>query len=271
MLTGELAREAKFCILLSECASESEAMRIGGKAFEHLQRYVRPHVVSVAGSYPGWISRWWQPWASRPEFWSAVSGRRRYIACSNPQARPIFAFLSAKFVPTNTLQVFSFDDDYSFGVIQSGLHWVWAKVAGGKVSERIRYTTDVWRTFPWPQAPSEEQVGAVAAAGRALRRVRETLMADNGWSLRQLHQAAEVDGPHPLKDAQAQLNAAVAEAYGVPPDQDPVAFLLELNQLIAEDEDEGREVFGPGLPKHFDATDSRWFSSDCIEPPTVEN
>ncbi len=96
-------------------------------------------------------------------------------------------------------------------------------------------------------------------------------MEDNSWSLRQLHQAAEVEGPHPLKDAQAALDAAVADAYGIPPDQSPVEFLLELNKLVAEDEQQGRKVCGPGLPDHLDPKDPRWFSTDCIEPPPVES
>jgi hypothetical protein len=194
----------------------------------------------------------------------------RYIVCSNPQARPIFAFLSSAFVPTNTLQVFAFADDYSFGIIQSSLHWEWTKVKGGKVTERIRYTSEVWRTFPWPQDPTEAQVVAVADAARRLRRVRAELMDQNGWTLRALYQAAEVDGPHPLKDAQAALDAAVSDAYGMPRDQSPVEFLLELNQLVAEDEQQGRKVRGPGLPDHLDPKDPRWFSTDCIEPPPVE-
>ena len=94
-------------------------------------------------------------------------------------------------------------------------------------------------------------------------------MEDNAWSLRLLLQAAEVEGPHPLKDVQAALDAAVADAYGMPPDQSPTEFLLELNQLVAEDEEQGRKVRGPGLPDHLDPKDPRWFSPDCIEPPPV--
>jgi hypothetical protein len=104
-----------------------------------------------------------------------------------------------------------------------------------------------------------------------LRRVRAELMEQNGWTLRALYQAAEVDGPHPLKDAQAALDAAVADAYGMPPDQGPTEFLLELNQLVAEDEQQGRKVRGPGLPDHLAPKDPRWFSTDCIEPPPVES
>lgn len=92
-------------------------------------------------------------------------------------------------------------------------------------------------------------------------------MKDNGWSLRALHQAAEVPGPHPLKDAQAALDDAVRAAYTMPADQEATEFLLELNKLVAEDEVAGHQVQGPGLPRGMNAMDPRWMSDDCIEPP----
>ena len=96
-------------------------------------------------------------------------------------------------------------------------------------------------------------------------------MEANGWSLRSLYQAAEVLGPHPLKEAQAHLDETVAAAYDMPPGQDPLEFLLALNLAVAEDEAEGHAVVGPGLPPPLDLKDPRWFSEDCIEPPPLEH
>jgi hypothetical protein len=93
-------------------------------------------------------------------------------------------------------------------------------------------------------------------------------MSGNGWTLRSLYQAAEVPGSNALKDAHAALDEAVRGAYGMPADQESTEFILELNQLIAIDESEGRSVQGPGLPEGLAAGDKRWCSSDCIEPPT---
>jgi hypothetical protein len=268
MLTGVLDAGPQYVVCLGGCPTQREAAALGGAAFDYLEKRVRAHVLSVAKQYGGWESRWWQPWRPRPEYFAVASKLRRLIMCSKVQSRPIFAFTSASFVPNDTLQVFAFDDDYSFGIIQSSLHWEWTKAKGGKVTERIRYTNDVWTTFPWPQEPSEDEVAAVGAAARGLRRVRDELMKANGWSLRALHQAAEVSGPHPLKDAQAVLDGAVRAAYGMPADQDATAFLLELNKLVAEDEAEGRKVQGPGVPAGLDPRDPRWTSDDCIEPPS---
>lgn len=275
MLRGILIREPDRCIYLTGCANEQEARTRGGAAFDHLKAHVYPWLKERTetgkdtGDYATWLRRWWQPQKSREDFFAATAGKRRVIVCSNPQARPVFVFLSTEFVPTNTLQIFGFEDDYTFGVIQSSLHWAWTKAMGGKVTERIRYTNEVWRTFPWPQVPTDDAVLAVARAARELRRVRDELMGQNGWSLRAMYQAAEIEGPHPLREAQTALDAAVKTAYDAPIYQDALEFLLELNQLVAEDEAAGRKVRGPGLPDHLDPKDPRWFSTDCIEPPPL--
>ncbi len=267
MLKGSLAVNPEYVVYLGACKTQPEAAQVGGPAYAYLDKHLRPHVLSVAGQYEGWDARWWQPWRPRPEFLSVASKLNRLIMCSKVLGRPVFAFLSSTFAPNDTMQVFAFDDDYSFGIVQSSLHWEWIKAKGGKVRADKRYTNEVWTTFPWPQEPTEAEVAAIATAARNLRRARDTLMKENSWSLRALYQAAEIPGPHPLKDAQAALDEAVQRAYGMPADQEATAFLLELNQLVAEDEAEGRKVQGPGVPKGLDARDPRWTSDDCIEPP----
>jgi hypothetical protein len=271
LFTGRLEVSPNLVVDMSACETE-EAARKGGKAFEYLKAKVFPHVKKKAEEattehYRRWFETWWRPFWPRDVFFRELGDKKRLVACSIHAARPVFVFLSRHFFPTHSLQVFAFDDDYSFGILQSGFHWRWAVARGSRIKEDTRYTMEVWTTFPWPQEPSEAEVAAVAAAARNLRQVRDTLMKDNGWSLRALHQAAEVAGPHPLKDAQATLDDAVRAAYGMPADQEATEFLLELNRLVAEDEAEGRSVQGPGLPKELDSRDPRWASDDCIEPP----
>ncbi len=273
LLRSRLSVDPDYCIDLRNCSSEVEAKRVGGPAFDHLRKHVYTIIKERAESggatehYRSWLSFWWKPHWARDEFFTTVRGYARLLVCPKVSSRPAFAYISMAFVPNDTMKLFGFEDDYSFGVMQSRHHWEWTRAKGSKVTERIQYTTAVWRTFPWPQDPTEEQVAAVAAAGREVRRVRDALMQQNGWSLRQLYQAAQVVGPHPLNDAQEALDHAVAEAYGFPPHQDAVEFLLELNQTVAEDEEMGRTVRGPGLPAYLDRKDPRWMSNDCIVPP----
>ena len=273
LLRGRLQDAPEFCVDLRTATTEDAARAMGGPAFEHLKRHIYPMLKERAESgkethhYQRRLRVWWQPGEPRHNFWATIQDRARFLVCPKVSARPAFAFISTRFVPNNTMRLIAVDDDYSFGVIQSFLHWAWTRAKGGRTRADINYTTEVWETFPWPQEPSAEEVAVVAAAARHLRHVRDTLTKENGWSLRALYQAAEVSGPHPLKDAQAALDDAVRAAYGMPADLEATEFLLELNRLVAEDEAEGREVQGPGVPRGLDPRDARWTSDDCIEPP----
>jgi len=274
LLRGRLSQDPDYCIDLRNADTEAAAKKLGGAAFLYLKQELYPFIKGRADKpgeadhYSDWIKCWWKPRRGREEFFEAIKGWSRIMVSPRVASRAIFAFISTHFVATDTMKLFALNDDYSFGVMQSGQHSEWTKAKGGKVTERIRYTNEVWTTFPWPQEPSENEVNGVADAARNLRRVRDALMKDNGWSLRALYQAAEVPGPHPLKEAQSVLDEAVRAAYGMPADQEATEFLLELNQLVVEDEAEGRPVQGPGLPRGLDPHDPRWTSNDCIEPPS---
>ncbi len=105
---------------------------------------------------------------------------------------------------TTWFRSFAFDDDYSFGILQSGIHWVWFTNRCSTLTERFRYTSNtVWDSFPWPQSPSINAVGKVAAAAVQLRKVRAELATKHSKSLRELYRSMELPGEHPLKDAHA--------------------------------------------------------------------
>src|SRR6202042_583760 len=96
----------------------------------------------------------------------ALGRLTRYIACSRVTRRPIFEFVSSNIRPGDALQVFALEDDYSFGILQSDIHWQWftERCSGLKIDPR--YTSEsVYSTFPWPQTPSAAQVALVANAG----------------------------------------------------------------------------------------------------------
>jgi len=275
ILSGKIYTSPRHVIWLGDEVSEADAKTKSPAGFRHLKEHVYPTIQSRAASqkstahYKGWLKKWWGPQMGRSSFREANSDMQRMIACSKVQSRPIFFFLSNKVICNPTLWIFACDDDFSFGIMQSSVHWAWALATGSRLKSDHTYTSTIWKTFPWPQEPSIDDVVAVAIAGRELRASRRSLMEENGYSLRELHQSAEVSGPHPLKKAQAALDRAVEAAYGKPADQEATEFLLELNLCLAEDEANGETIQGPGLPKGLDPKDPRWFSTDCIEPPPL--
>ena len=148
LLSGRLAEDPEYVIDMSSCETEAEAKQ-GGAAYEYLKANVYPLVCGKANEattdhYKKWLRTWWRPFWPRLEFLVEIESLRRIIVCSIHAERPVFVFISRACFPTHSLQIFGFDDDYSFGIMQSIFHWRWALGVGSKIVERNRYTRDVW-------------------------------------------------------------------------------------------------------------------------------
>lgn len=252
-----------------------------GIAFERLKREVEPEMKAKAeeereesgserGPRQSHYQKWWKHWRGRGELIEKISSLPRYIVCGRVTKRPIFEFVSSAIRPNDALQVFSFNDDYSFGILQSTAHWEWFKARCSTLTERFRYTSDtVFDSFPWPQAPTLEQVRGVAEAAVALRGLRNEVMQRQGWSLRDLYRTLDTPGKNPLRDAQERLDAAVRAAYGMPAGADVLGFLLSLNGQLAAAEERGEAIVGPGLPLGLNPAD--FTTADAVRPLGAKN
>lgn len=214
--------------------------------------------------HANFLKRWWRLSYRRTELMDLLSTLPRYIVCGRVTKRPIFEFISPTIHPSDALSVFPFHDDYSFGILSSDAHWAWFTERCSTLTERYRYTSNtLFDSFPWPQSPKLGAVKAVAVAAQKLRQVRRELCEKHDLSLRELYRLAELPGNHPLDDAQGALDAAVRKAYGMATKTDPLKFLFELNQSLAEMEGQDKPVIGPGLPKMF-ASNESLSSDDCL-------
>jgi len=244
-------------------------------AFSLLKERVMPQVLARAEQerretgkdktrWTRMAERWWQFRDYQPGTMGSIAKLHRYIACSRVMKRGIFEFVDTNVHPDGKLVVFPFADDYTFGIIQSGVHWAWVVARGGTLETRITYTSDtVFDTFPWPQSPTRAQIEAVAKEAVALRQLRREVMAKMDWSLRDLYRTLEEPGSNPLRDAQAKLDAAVRAAYGMPKTADILAFLLDLNQTCAAKEAAGEKITPPGLPLPVE-DHAAFVTEDCI-------
>jgi restriction-modification enzyme MmeI-like protein len=224
---------------------------------------MRPH-------HKHFLDRWWKLTWDRADMLAVIRRlRNRYIVCSRVTKRPIFCFVCSEIQPGDALQAFMFDDDYSFGLLQSHTHWIWFVTKCSKLTKRFRYTPEsVFDTFPWPQTPSAAQVEAVASAGREVRRIRAEALPKMKGGLRALYRTLELPGVNPLKAAHTALDAAVLAAYGFSPKADRLAQLLALNQLVASRIEQGEPVTAPGVPKNYPEPPTL-MTADCIQPTQI--
>jgi SAM-dependent methyltransferase len=181
------------------------------------------------------LERWWMHWRGRADRIAACQSLRgRCLVCSRVTKRPIFVFIDLLIRPGDALQTFTFDDDYSFGILQSATHWLWFITKCSKLKSDFRYTPEsVFDTFPWPQSPTKKQIDAVAAAAVSVRKVRSAALQQIDGGLRALYRTLELPGKNPLKDAHAALDAAVLAAYGFDAKKDLLSQLLDLNRAVA--------------------------------------
>ena len=251
-------------------------------AFDHIKKRVLPARESAAQEeiarnktladgkkgnqhHANFLKRWWLLSYARGELISKIAAIPRYIVCGQVTKRPIFEFVSSSIRPNAALIVFPFADEYSYGILQSGLHFDWFKARCSTLKGDFRYTSDtVFDTFPWPQSPTRKQIEAVAKEAVALRKLRREVMAKMNWSLRDLYRTLETPGANRLRDAQAKLDAAVRAAYGMPKSADILAFLLALNQVCAAKEAAGEPVTPPGLPLSV-KEHPKFITEDCIQ------
>lgn len=216
--------------------------------------------------HANFLKTWWQMSYPRAELMRKLAGMNRYIVCGRVTKRPIFDFVSSKINPNDAITVFTHNDDYSFGILQSTVHWQWFTNRCSTLTERFRYTSNtVFDSFPWPQSPTLKQVEAVANAAVALRELRRELCSEHGLTLRELYRSIELPGNHPLKSATASLDKAVRAAYGMKAGENDLSFLLTLNLKLAAIEADGNAIAGPGLPAIAKGV-AGLVTSDCITP-----
>lgn len=215
-------------------------------------------------------TRWWLLGRTGEDMRAALLSKSRYIATPRVAKHRLFVWLRPTVVPDCQLVVIARDDDTTFGILHSRFHELWALrlCTWLGVGNDPRYTpTSTFETFPFPEGltpsnPASEYASApraqaIAEAARELNTLRENWLNPPdlvhrvpevvpGFPDRILpndEKAAEIlkkrtltnlynQRPAWLQHAHQRLDAAVAAAYGWPPDlsdDEILSRLLALN------------------------------------------
>ncbi len=223
--------------------------------------------------YQNALNSWWQHIYGRAHLKRSVRNLTRYVIASRTSLYPIFEFIPPGIVISDGLQAFTFDDDYTFAILQSSLHWLWWKAKGGSrgtVNSRATYVADIFDTFPFPQYPATERVRTAAHAGREIQEFRRSSMeSQDKLSLREMYRLMErLPGKYELRDLHVALDQAVLGAYGFDPDRDFLEQLLALNLEVAAKIEAGESVTAPGIPPDY-PDPGELISDGCIQPPDL--
>ena len=213
---------------------------------------------------------WFRHWNPRPAMWEALDGLSRYIATPTVSKHRLFVWLDLNICPDHQLIVIARDDYTTFGILHSRFHEAWSlrHCTWLGVGNDPRYTpTTTFETYPFPEGLSPDNPAAsyaddpravtITKAARRLVELRDNWLNPPEW-------VEWVDEPVPgyprrpvprdetaakelkkrtltnlynvrtqwLADAHAELDAAVAAAYGWPADiseEEALGELLALN------------------------------------------
>jgi type II restriction/modification system DNA methylase subunit YeeA len=236
--------------------------------FRHIEA-VRKHRSHM--TQPEALKTWWQHWRYRPELRAAIAQLERYIVTPRVAKHRLFVWSSSPTLPDNAVVVVARDDHTTLGILHSRFHEVWSlrMCTWLGVGNDPRYTpTTTFETFPFPAGMTPADLASsfavdpravrIAEAAKRLNELREAWLNPPdlvvwvpevvpGYPDRILPKddaAAKVlnsrtltnlynQRPIWLANAHAELDAAVAAAYGWPEDMsddEVLARLFELNQ-----------------------------------------
>ncbi len=212
--------------------------------------------------------KWWRHVEPRPGMWRELDELSRYIATPMVAKHRLFVWCDTRICPDHQLIVIARDDDTTFGILHSRFHELWSLRLGTSLEDRPRYTpTTTFQTFPFPEGltpdiPAAEYANdpraiAIAKAARRLVELRDRWLNPPEWvkwvdepvagypkravptaaaPLRELGRRTLTnlynERPQWLVDVHAELDAAVARAYGWTadmPDDYALRELLKLN------------------------------------------
>ena len=241
--------------------------------FAHLQEHVAP--VRRLNRRELYARNWWRHVEPRPGMWRKLKELNRYLVTPTVAKHRIFGWMDRSVCPDHQLIVIARQDDFTLGILHSRYHEAWSVRLGTSlgVGNDPRYTpSTTFETFPFPDGMP--LISTVVELGRnpASQKIANAAQRLNALRLAWLNppelvrmvpevvpglpdRVIPVDGkasailakrtltalynqrPTWLANAHAELDAAVAAAYGWPEDistDDALERLLALNLERAE-------------------------------------
>jgi type II restriction/modification system DNA methylase subunit YeeA len=205
--------------------------------FEYVREHVKPYRANVARTR--YRERWWLHDEAIPGMRVRLAGLSRYIATPRISKHRLFTWLLVETLLDSAAVAITREDDYTFGVLHSRAHDLWARGTGTQLREAesgFRYTpTTTFETFPFPR-PTDEQRDSIGESASQLVWLRDGWLNPPGLDPAELEKRTLTnlynERPTWLEHAHAALDTAVFAAYGWPvdlPDDEILARLLDLN------------------------------------------
>jgi hypothetical protein len=159
--------------------------------------------------------RWWIYADKRPALYRTIEGMDRVLAIALTSKVVLPVRVPTGQVFSHATGVFAYTDGGHLALLSSAFHYWWAITYASTMRSDLRYTpSDVFETFPQPEITQR-----LHSSGETLDTFRHGLMQRAGLGLTDLYN--QVHDPEvndreivEVRDLHAEIDAAVAEAYG---------------------------------------------------------
>lgn len=193
------------------------------------------------------LTHWWLHARPSPKYRQILRVQKKYVGTAVTSKHRVFVWLTPEYLVDHQIVVFAFENDYSFGVLQSKVHDLWSRKLSTQTRDAAsgtRYTpSTAFETFPFPWPPGREPSEAdsplvrnIAEAARKLVQMRDAWLNPPGASEADLKKRTLTNlynqRPAWLDNAHRALDEAVFAAYGWPATltrEEILARLLALN------------------------------------------
>ncbi len=181
-----------------------------------VENFVRPQRLSITGPER---NRWWQHGRRAAEYYSTIAGLDRIIVVARNSQTLAFEMLDADGVVNDKIIAFATASMSLFGILQSRVHEVWARLLSSTLKDDLQYTpTDCLETFPFPFERSTSD-GRIDSQATSYRDHRSHVMCSNREGLTKTYN--RFHDPHEkspeilkLRELHEAMDRAVLEAYG---------------------------------------------------------
>jgi len=191
---------------------------------------------------------WWQFGETAPGLRAALAGLSRCLVVPRVGRHLLISLQPTDRVLSEGIVVFARNDWFSFALLQSRVHEVWARQVASSLKTDLRYTPSrCFEAFPQPR-PTPEAHAIAARAGRALFSLRHELLTSRQEGLTRLWNrvcdpSCREPGVVELRRRRDDMNRAILRCYGWPDcdptDDDPTTRLWALNAERAAEERQG--------------------------------
>ncbi|MAZ47729.1 MAG: hypothetical protein CME65_04155 [Halobacteriovoraceae bacterium] len=205
------------------------------ESIEHVRKKVKPHRDKVRRK--AHKKFWWHYGDKRMEMREKTKKLKKMLVISNVSKHVFFQFISSKILPSHSCTVIASEDYFTFAVLNSVFHEVWAWHTCSTMRLDIRYSgTKCFDTFPFPKSNIKE----IEALGEKLDKERINIMKSRKIGMTELYNGLNEGSYSTLSKIIEKLNIAIAKGYSFDKsdllDKEKVLNMLRsLNEYQAEE------------------------------------